>query len=62
MEYLQALRAAKNRATRRKMDVYVVIECADPMDYDTATDDELDSYHMGARVVAAFGPDGERAE
>lgn len=46
-----ALESARKRSIRLKTDIYVVKEGDE---YDTATDDDLDNYYLGCRIVGHF--------
>jgi hypothetical protein len=62
MTYQQALAAASKRARKLRAWVGVVREDLDDDDsYDTATDEELETFHCGARCLAYFDPDGKPA-
>lgn len=58
MSFEDALALARKRAMRRREDVAVVLEDAAYHSYDVATEEQLETYHAGARVLAWAMGDG----
>ncbi len=54
-----ALQRASRLARQRQVTMYVVCEGGK---YDVATEEDLDTYYLGATVVAEFLSDGSRVE
>lgn len=58
MTFEDALVLARKRAARRREDVAVVLEDSAWHSYDVATEEQLETYHAGARVLAWALGDG----
>ena len=58
MTYQQAKMRASKLAKQRNEFVSVVCEDMDFDEYDTATDQDLETYHLGAKPLVTYGPDG----
>jgi len=58
MNYNAAIQEAARLAKAKKSWVYVVLEDAFYGEYDTATEHQLDTFHLGARPLAVANPEG----
>ena len=58
MSYADALQRARRLAERRRQAVYVVLADAYWHEYETATEEQLETYFAGSHPLAYVDPEG----